>query len=396
MAKAGENKALRSSGKRFGLHTFFALAALAAVLCAACILLPRFSATGAARSAALTTVEPDATAVPTEVPTPAPTEGPTETPSVQTAVPTEAPTQAPSAFVKTSVYIDGRESVVLASRQAAEELINSAIAHFALLCPDAGAVTVAANNIEYVTADENAKTTSFDEAYAFMIGENSPLTVKSSFTRSELETVPHETVVTESDDFFEGTRFVASYGRDGKKTLIYEYTYVNGVLAYTVVREERVHAEPVTERIIIGTRPAPEHDTSDAHFNESDCPAAELTFRSPLRRGSICRYFGYYGGVLHRGIDFNCPAGTECYAACGGTVIAVLERGALGKTIDIAHGNGWVTRYALLGTADVALGSTVRAGQFIGSASDSGIHFEIILNGRPRNPIVYLTAPGGE
>ena len=76
-------------------------------------------------------------------------------------------------------------------------------------------------------------------------------------------------------------------------------------------------------------------------------------------------------------------------------MIAVIERGALGKTVDISHGGGFVTRYAGLSEVSVTVGSSVFAGDRIGASSSEGIHFEIILNGRPRNPIVYLSASGG-
>lgn len=384
------------SGFRFGLHTAIAIAVLAVIIGAAVFLLPRFSLTGAQREAELNgtpepTVQP--TEAPVETPAPAPTPAPTATPS-----PAPAPSREPTGYIKTAIVIDGETAVVLASRQAAEEVYTASVNYFEnriqILYNGAGAKTVIENDVQFVNADPDAETTDFDTAKSLLTGEDSPLRIKTSFVRSDYRVVPHETSYSESGEYYVGTRFVAAYGRDGKMIVVSEYTFLNGEPLETTVREEVILAEVIDEQIVIGTRPIPEEDVSDGSFAADDCPSSRFRFNAPVSGADITRYFGFYDGVLHRGIDYGSAQGDPCCASEMGTVIAVIERGALGKTVDILHGGGFVTRYAGLSEVSVSVGASVFAGDRIGSSSAEGIHFEIIVNGRPRNPFVYLFASG--
>ena len=71
-------------------------------------------------------------------------------------------------------------------------------------------------------------------------------------------------------------------------------------------------------------------------------------------------------------------------------MIAVLERGALGKTVDVLHEGGFTTRYAHLAEAFVSVGSKVAAGDKIGSTREETLHFEVLYKGRPFNPLAYI------
>ena len=76
--------------------------------------------------------------------------------------------------------------------------------------------------------------------------------------------------------------------------------------------------------------------------------------------------------TAHSGVDIAGSAGAEVYAAADGTV-SLIERSPLyGCVMEIAHEDGFVTRYGGL-TADARIlqGSHVRAGAPIGYLSDS-------------------------
>ncbi len=104
------------------------------------------------------------------------------------------------------------------------------------------------------------------------------------------------------------------------------------------------------------------------------------------------------GGAMHSGLDFKGPIGTPILAAADGTVTSVGWQGGYGKTIEITHANGLVTRYAHLSGFDVGVGQKVGRGVMIGRMGSTGrstgshLHFEVRLNGQAINPMKFLEA----
>lgn len=102
------------------------------------------------------------------------------------------------------------------------------------------------------------------------------------------------------------------------------------------------------------------------------------------------------GGAMHSGIDFKGPHATPILAAADGEVTKSGWQGGYGKTIEITHANGLVTRYAHLSGYTVSLGQKVKRGVQIGRMGSTGrstgthLHFEVRLNGRAMNPMKFL------
>lgn len=100
----------------------------------------------------------------------------------------------------------------------------------------------------------------------------------------------------------------------------------------------------------------------------------------------------------HDGVDFVAPTGTPILAAAGGVVVAAEWHNEYGNMIDIDHGNGLKTRYAHASKSLVRAGDIVRPGQMIarvgstGSSTGAHLHFEVHVNGLPRNPNGFLNA----
>lgn len=96
----------------------------------------------------------------------------------------------------------------------------------------------------------------------------------------------------------------------------------------------------------------------------------------------------------HNGIDLAAPTGTPIKAASDGVVAFVGRRGGYGRTIIINHGRGYKTLYAHLSSyaSSIRPGQQVEQGEFIGRVGQSGmatgphLHYEVHVNGRPRNP----------
>lgn len=100
---------------------------------------------------------------------------------------------------------------------------------------------------------------------------------------------------------------------------------------------------------------------------------------------------------MHAGIDFSAPLGTPIYATADGRVEETQVRfSGYGKQIRIDHGFGYETRYAHMQEFAVKEGEKVKRGEIIGYVGNTGmstaphLHYEVIKNGKPINPIHYF------
>jgi len=124
--------------------------------------------------------------------------------------------------------------------------------------------------------------------------------------------------------------------------------------------------------------------------------------RAPVRRSYITSGFGSRadpfgrGGQFHKGIDFDANVGDPVLAVADGVVSFAGTRNGYGHTIEVDHGNGYVTRYAHNSRLTVKEGDLVRAGEQVAKAGSSGrstgahVHFEVWENGRVVNPRKFL------
>jgi murein DD-endopeptidase MepM/ murein hydrolase activator NlpD len=105
--------------------------------------------------------------------------------------------------------------------------------------------------------------------------------------------------------------------------------------------------------------------------------------------------FGPRGGGFHYGIDILAPTGTPIRAARDGTVAGVSCGTGYGICTIIDHGGGVATLYAHM-SRKIVTGGHVSAGEEIGLVGCTGyctgphLHFEVRINGTPRNPRNYL------
>ena len=99
---------------------------------------------------------------------------------------------------------------------------------------------------------------------------------------------------------------------------------------------------------------------------------------------------------MHTGIDIHVSYGARIVAAGSGTVISAGWNGRYGNFTMIDHGDGLVTCYAHQSSILVHKGQYVKEGATIGKVGSTGmstgahLHFEVRVNGTPRNPMSYL------
>ncbi len=105
----------------------------------------------------------------------------------------------------------------------------------------------------------------------------------------------------------------------------------------------------------------------------------------------------------HTGIDIEAEAGAPVVAAAAGVIRRAYEDALMGYTIEIDHGDGYVTVYRNLDETlpdGIQVGSSVRAGQLIAAVGESALieqaelphlHFELVKDNSPIDPMNYLT-----
>ena len=102
---------------------------------------------------------------------------------------------------------------------------------------------------------------------------------------------------------------------------------------------------------------------------------------------------------FHPGLDIAAGKGTPVRATADGTVQSVGYAGNYGNSIVIDHGFGIAERFGHLSGYAVQAGQQVRRGAVIGYVGSTGrvtgshLHWEILFNGRPINPLQLLAKP---
>lgn len=127
-----------------------------------------------------------------------------------------------------------------------------------------------------------------------------------------------------------------------------------------------------------------------------------LTSFSPLQTGASTgkKVNPFYKTIReHTGIDLMAPAGTPVRCSADGQVVQVVRSGkGLGNQVTVAHEGGFRTVYAHLDEIRVSTGQVVRQGAGIGTVGQSGscfapcLHYEVLRNGSPQDPVNYFFA----
>ena len=122
----------------------------------------------------------------------------------------------------------------------------------------------------------------------------------------------------------------------------------------------------------------------------------------PVLQGWISSHFGRRADpftgrtAYHQGVDFAGPAGSQVVAVASGVVTYSKDRFGYGRTVEINHGNGYVTRYGHNQKALVQVGETVQKGQPIALMGSTGrstgphLHFEVLKQGRAVDPMTFV------
>lgn len=98
----------------------------------------------------------------------------------------------------------------------------------------------------------------------------------------------------------------------------------------------------------------------------------------------------------HQGIDIAALRGTPILAAAPGVVSIARREGGYGLMVEIDHGYGYSTRYGHASRLLVREGDRIRRGDVIAHVGQTGLatsphlHYEVRVDGEPRNPINFV------
>jgi murein DD-endopeptidase MepM/ murein hydrolase activator NlpD len=130
-----------------------------------------------------------------------------------------------------------------------------------------------------------------------------------------------------------------------------------------------------------------------------------LPVRFPVSNPMITSGFGGrhspdgVGSSFHHGVDFSLRDSDKVFSTGNGIVKKVGFMHGYGRYIDIEHSRGVATRYAHLSKANVNEGQRVASGALIAFGGSSGtstgkhLHYEVLINGRSRDPMLFLRLP---
>ena len=150
--------------------------------------------------------------------------------------------------------------------------------------------------------------------------------------------------------------------------------------------------------------------TKSSYFDGDGRAMRAAFLRAPLAFRRISSVFGLrrhpiLGTVrAHQGMDYAAARGTPVRALGDGVVIFAGWKGGYGRVLEIRHRNGFVTRYGHLNgfATGIRRGATVSISRTVAFVGTTGLstaphlHFEVLVNGKHRDPRVVLRNVTGE
>lgn len=190
-------------------------------------------------------------------------------------------------------------------------------------------------------------------------------------------------IYVDNDNWYTNQTKVLQQPSAGFRKIIAISSYENDTLVSREIVKEEVVMEAVAKIVERGTKIPP-------------------TYIKPISGGRQSSGFGKRAqptkgaSTYHKGIDWATPTGTPVYASCGGTVAKAGWGSGYGYVVYINHEDGRQTRYAHLSKVLVTVGQKVKQGERIALSGNTGVssgphlHFEILINGKQVNPLLYL------
>jgi murein DD-endopeptidase MepM/ murein hydrolase activator NlpD len=207
------------------------------------------------------------------------------------------------------------------------------------------------------------------------------VTIESVQKVTETIAITHEIIYKEDKTMRNGSTKTIRPGKDGVKKVTYLLTRMNGFMVEEEITNEIIIDEPIPAIVKRGTRIIRGEGSGK--------------FIWPVMSGRVSSGYGKRWGRQHKGIDIV-SRNRNILVADHGKVIFAGRKDDYGNAVIVDHKNGYQTLYAHLSKITVKEGSIVEKGDKIGIMGDTGrsfgvhLHFEVIVNGKEKNPMSYL------
>jgi murein DD-endopeptidase MepM/ murein hydrolase activator NlpD len=164
--------------------------------------------------------------------------------------------------------------------------------------------------------------------------------------------------------------------------------------------QKNVYSEDSIDNLLDKIRASESGQYGDA--SGSDVSPEQLLALTPSIypvEGWTTRKFRADGGATgqrHEGIDIAAATGTLIRATAPGIVAEVFTDAYFGLVVKLRHSYGYETRYCHCHQVTVKKGDAVERGQTIALVGNSGqssgphLHYEVIKNGSPVDPLKYI------
>jgi membrane protein metalloendopeptidase len=213
------------------------------------------------------------------------------------------------------------------------------------------------------------------------------------------EAIPFTTREVEDATKYLGYEAVRTKGKNGSQSVTAEEVYIGGVKESTTVLSTTVLEEPVQQVVAVGAKAYTPGATAGDGISTGRFIWPVPNFKN------VYSPFGTRSGEFHKGIDISQSGidGQPIVAADGGVVkeagwgSAANGNNRYGYYIIIEHDGGYRTRYAHCKALNVKAGQKVAQGELIGWVGSTGyslgshLHFEILVDGTPVDPMKYLS-----
>ena len=294
---------------------------------------------------------------------------------------------------------DGDALFALDSRETAELLLRTYFQQCAYENIDENCILLKAtlvSSVSTVAADGTAEYLTFDAALNKLRKNRSLISVQRTVERATVTVEPTDRTTEQSALLPEGTLLYRRYGTPARTLTLSEIFYKDGFAASDTETLNRQITSGSAQSVLVGTYRSQQPDKEPGQKEgRTGKPAGTLSFVAPVR-GTVVSYFGTRYQVMHYGVDFSANAGTRIVAPEDGTVIFCGERPGYGFIIEIRHENGFVSRLASCANVTVELEQHVKRGSTIAqmpqteNREPSLLHYELLIDGIPYNPLYYL------
>ncbi len=178
-----------------------------------------------------------------------------------------------------------------------------------------------------------------------------------------------------------------------------DYDMNTSLISYAAAKSDSMYikmfsVEANLREALVKVASTPQNSLPPMHLPLSDISFTQIGASIGSKTNPILK-----ARVPHNGIDIIVPTGTPVLAAGDGKVVGIEKSNkGMGNTITIAHNSGHITRYAHLSTINVKRGSSVYAGQKIGTTGMSGssyaphLHYEVLKDGVYLDPVNFFFA----